>query len=137
MKREEFELLAAFRARLRQFSAFSERESAALDLTAQQYQALLAIKGRSSAKVVTITALAQAMMIKHNSAVGMVDRLEREGFVTRQPSQQDRRQVGVKLTPQGTKVFRRLAVAHRMELHRISADFMRDFEFFSMPVQRM
>ncbi len=77
------------------------------------------------------------MTIKHNSAVGMVDRLEREGFVTREPSQQDRRRVGVKLTPQGKKVFKRLAVAHRIELHRISAEFLRDFKFFSKPVQRI
>ncbi len=137
MKQAEFQLLADFCARLRQFHAFSEQESAALGLTAQQYQALLAIKGQSATEVVTITELAQAMTIKHNSAVGMVDRLEREGFVTREPSQQDRRRVGVKLTPQGKKVFKRLAVAHRIELHRISAEFLRDFKFFSKPVQRI
>lgn len=137
MKQEEFQLLADFRARLRQYSAFSERETAVLGLTAQQYQALLAIKGRPARKVVTITELAQSMMNKHNSAVGMVDRLEREGFVTRQASQQDRRRVGVKLTPQGAKVFKRLAVAHRIELHRISTDFLGDFTYFSQPVKRI
>ncbi|MEO8855511.1 MAG: MarR family transcriptional regulator [Burkholderiaceae bacterium] len=137
MKKEEFQLLAQFRARLRQFSFFSEQESAALGLTAQQYQALLAIQGRPATEVITITELAQWMLIKHNSAVGMVDRLEREGFVKRLHSQQDRRRVGVKLTPQGEKVFKRLAVAHRTELHRMSAEFLRDFRYFAKPVQRI
>ncbi|MEO8545773.1 MAG: MarR family transcriptional regulator [Burkholderiaceae bacterium] len=137
MKQEEFQLLADFRARLRLFSAFSEQQSAALGLTAQQYQALLAIKGKPATEVVTITELAQSLAIKHNSAVGMVDRLEREGFVTREPSLEDRRRVQVKLTAQGEKVFRRLAIAHRIELHRISAEFLRDFKYFSKPVRRI
>lgn len=137
MKKLEFQQLAEFRARLREFNSFSEQQSAALGLTAQQYQALLAIKGRPAAEVTTITELAQWMVIKHNSAVGMVNRLEREGLVVRLPSQQDRRRVGVKLTPQGEKVFRRLAVAHRIELHRISAAMLRDFRYFARPVQRL
>lgn len=119
---------------LRQFNFFSEQESAALGLTSQQYQALLAIKGHPESGVITITELAQWMLIKHNSAVGLVDRLEKEGFVRRWPSKQDRRQVGVKLTAHGERVFKRLAVVHRVELHRISPEFRRYFRYFSKPV---
>ncbi|OOG51831.1 hypothetical protein B0E49_14515 [Polaromonas sp. C04] len=134
MKSDEFKMLAEFRAQLRQFNFFSEQECAALGLTPQQYQALLAIKGHPEAEVITITELAQWMLIKHNSAVGLVDRLEKEGFVSRKPSKQDRRRVGVKLTAHGEKVFKRLSVAHRVELKRVSPEFRRYFRYFSKPV---
>jgi DNA-binding MarR family transcriptional regulator len=134
MKKEEFQLLAEFRDCLRQFQSFSEQESAALGLTSQQYQALLAIKGHPESEMITITELAQWLLIKHNSAVGLVDRLEKEGLVIRRPSAQDRRRVGVELTPHGEHVFKRLAIAHRVELHRVSAEFQRYFRYFSKPV---
>jgi len=135
MNDDEFRMLAEFRTQLRQFNYFSEQQCAALGLTSQQYQALLAIRGHPEAEVITITELAQWMLIKHNSAVGLVDRLEKEGFVKRCPSQQDRRVVGVKLTPHGSKVFKRLAVAHRVELNRIGPAFRRYFRDFSKPVE--
>lgn len=136
MNSDEFQMLAEFRTHLRQFGYFSEQQCATLGLTSQQYQALLAIKGHQEVEVITITELAQWMLIKHNSAVGLVDRLEKEGFVKRWPSQQDRRVVGVKLTAHGDKVFKRLAVAHRVELNRISPEFRRYFRYFSKPVNR-
>lgn len=134
MNDDEFRMLAQFRARLRQFEYFSEQQCATLGLASQQYRALLAIKGHAGAELTTITELAQQLMIKHNSAVGMVDRLVEEGLVRRQPSKEDRRRVGIKLTAHGEKVLRRLAVAHRAELHRMSSEFRRYFTYFSMPV---
>ena len=134
MNNDEFRMLAQFRADLRQFDYFSEQQCATLGLASQQYRALLTIKGHPGPELITITELAQQIMIKHNSAVGMVDRLVEEGLVRRQPSKEDRRRVGVKLTPHGEKVFKRLAVAHRMELYRISPEFRRYFRCFSKPV---
>lgn len=134
MNDDEFPMLAQFRALLRQFDYFSEQQCATLGLASQQYRALLTIKGHSGSELITITELAQQFMIKHNSAVGMVDRLVEEGLVRREPSQEDRRRVGIKLTTHGEKVFRRLAVAHRVELHRISAEFRRYIRHFSKPV---
>jgi DNA-binding MarR family transcriptional regulator len=134
MSNDEFRMLAQFRAHLRQFEYYSEQQCATLGLASQQYRALLAIKGHLGLDLITITELAQQVMIKHNSAVGMVDRLVEEGLVRRRPSKQDRRCVGVELTAHGEKVFERLALAHRVELHRISAEFGRYFRYFSRPV---
>lgn len=134
MNNDEFRLLAQFRAHLRQFDYFSEQQCAALGLASQQYRALLTIKGHPGPELITITELSQQVMIKHNSAVGMVDRLVEEGLVRRQPSKEDRRRVGVKLTRHGETVLKRLAVAHRAELHRISAEFGRYFRYFSKPM---
>ena len=134
MNEDEFRMLAQFRAHLRQFDYFSEQLCATLGLASQQYRALLTIKAHPGPGPITITELAQQIMIKHNSAVGMVDRLVEEGLVRRQPSIEDRRRVGIKLTPHGEKVFRRLALAHRVELHRVSPEFRRYFRYFSKPL---
>jgi DNA-binding MarR family transcriptional regulator len=37
-----------------------------------------------------------------------VDRLERDGLVTRTPSEQDRRRVGLELTDEGQRILRRV-----------------------------
>jgi len=134
MNNDEFRILAEFRAHLRQFNYFSEQQCAALGLTSQQYQALLTIKGHPGPALITITELAQRMMIKHNSAVGMVDRLAKERMVRRRPSKEDRRRVGIEFTPHGERVFVRLVQVHRGELRRMSPGFRRYFNHFAKPV---
>ena len=46
--------------------------------------------------------ISAAAMSKH------VDRLERDGLVTRTPSEQDRRRVGLELTDEGQRILRRV-----------------------------
>lgn len=113
----EYRTLAAFRYTLRRFLAFSDGAASAVGLTQQQYQALLVMKARSG--MLSITELASQLLVKHHSAVGLVDRLEQQGLVRREPSQSDRRKVVVRLTARGARVFAKLAAAHRAELRRI------------------
>jgi len=129
----EYEALAAFRYTLRHFLSFSEAAAAEVGLAAQQYQALLAIKGCAGRDSVTINELASLLLIKHNSAVGLVDRLESEGLVKRSIAPEDRRKVNVRLTRKGVRVFERLAVAHRDELQRIGPKLSEFLEYFSRP----
>jgi DNA-binding MarR family transcriptional regulator len=121
----EYEALATFRYALRQFLSFSAQQAQAVGLTAQQHQALLAIRGSPERDRLVIGELADRLQIQHHSAVGLVDRLEAQGLVTREHAQADRRQVFVALTPQGVEVLGRLAAAHREELRRIGP-LMRD-----------
>src|SRR5215469_11314344 len=72
----DYERLAEFRYLLRRFLIFSESAAVAAGLTAQQHQALLAIKGAGSMADLTTGALAERLGIRHHSAVGLVDRLE-------------------------------------------------------------
>jgi DNA-binding MarR family transcriptional regulator len=127
----EYEMLAAFRYALRHFLSFSETAAAEVGLAAQQYQALLAIKGCAGRDTVTINELASLLLIKHNSAVGLVDRLESEGLVKRSTAAEDRRKVNVRLTRKGVRVFERLAVAHREELQRIGPQLSEFLEYFA------
>jgi DNA-binding MarR family transcriptional regulator len=135
MGEDEFRRLAAFRQALRQFQFFSEQASEAQGLTAQQYQALLAIKGADGKSPFTVTLLAEALLIKHNSAVGLVDRMEQLGLVSRRPSEIDRRSVVVSITPRGEGLFRKLARTHRRELQRIAPELGRQFRHFAKAEQ--
>ena len=115
----DYAQLAAFRHGLRGFLRFSEEAAAAAGLTAQHYQAMLILRGWPEGGRVTIADLARQLFIKHNSAVGLVDRLVQEGLTVREPSSADRRKVELRLTGRGRRVLAKLAAMHRRELQRL------------------
>jgi DNA-binding MarR family transcriptional regulator len=127
----EYRTLAAFRYTLRRFLAFSDVAASAVGLTQQQYQALLVMKSRHG--MLSISELATQLLVKHHSAVGLVDRLEQQGLVRREPSKSDRRKVVVHLTAQGTRVFEKLAATHRAELRRIGPAWGKFIKILSGP----
>ena len=116
----DYARLARFRHALRQFLRFSEEAAAAVGLTSQHYQAMLILRACPEDASVTINDLAQELFIKHNSAVGLVDRLAEEGLVAREPSKTDRRKVELRLSARGRRVLAKLAAVHRDELRRIA-----------------
>jgi DNA-binding MarR family transcriptional regulator len=117
----EYEMLASFRHALRRFLSFSEEAAREVGLTPQQHQALLAIKGAKGGEV-TVGHLADALQIKHHSAVGLIDRLVEQGLATRVPAAADRRQVLVTLTAHGLDLLAELTSAHRHELRRVGPE---------------
>jgi len=125
----EYRTLAAFRYTLRRFLAFSDAAASAVGLTQQQYQALLVMKARRG--ILSISELASQLLVKHHSAVGLVDRLEQQGLVRREPSLSDRRKVGIRLTAHGARVFAKLAASHRAELRRIGPSWGRFIKMLS------
>jgi len=118
--RRDYEMLAAFRYSLRQFLRFSEDAAHKAGLTPQQHQALLAIKGFPGRDFVTIGELAERLQLVHHSAVGLVDRLEKQKYIRRATNQLDHRKVHVKLTAKGEKVLEKLSAEHREQLRRLS-----------------
>lgn len=125
MDDDEIRRMAAFRLLLRQFQSYSEHAAQARGLTSLQYQALLAIKAHEAAGDTTVTALAQVLLVKHNSAVGLIDRIEQLGLVSRGHPENDRRSVVVKLTPRGRRIVNQLALQHRLELYRVGPEIGR------------
>jgi DNA-binding MarR family transcriptional regulator len=115
----DYARLAAFRQALREFLRFSDEAAAALGLTTQHYQVMLVLRACPEGEAVTINDLAQELLIRHNSAVGLVDRLVEEALVVRTASKSDRRKVELRLSARGRRVLARLAAAHRAELERI------------------
>ncbi len=95
----DYAAMAAFRFALRKFLAFSESRALDAGVTAQQHQALLAIKAHPGPVPVTIGELAASLLIKNHSAVGLVSRLVERGLVTRQAAPEDRRRIALTTTP--------------------------------------
>lgn len=125
LTKREYETLAAFRFSLRQFLRFSEEAAKSEGTTPQQYLALLAIKGYPGREWATVGELAERLQVQHHSAVGLVDRLAGEGMVSREPSEDDRRQVLIRLTAGGEELLGKLASVHREQLRRIGPELRR------------
>ena len=115
----DYAQLAAFRHALRGFMHFSEVAAADVGLTGQHYETMLMLRGWPEGRRATINDLAQQLFIKHNSAVGLVDRLAQERLLVREPSRGDRRKVELRLTHGGRQVLAKLAAMHHRELQRI------------------
>ena len=113
---EEYRALAEFRYQIRRFLHFSEERVREQGLEPQQHQLLLAIRGLPDGATATVGELAARLQLKHHSAVELVDRLEKHGYVTRGRSGEDRRQVILHLTASASRVLRKLSVAHHEEL---------------------
>jgi DNA-binding MarR family transcriptional regulator len=107
--------LAKFRRALREFLAFSEAAAFEYGVTTQQYQALLALKA-ARGRAILIRDLAEELLLKHNNAVQLVDRLVGGGLVRRDPSRTDKRAVELRLTAKGEKAIAHLARLHFREL---------------------
>jgi DNA-binding MarR family transcriptional regulator len=117
LQAEDYEALAAFRYAMRKFLSFSKRALAhEAQLTPEQYEALLALKAFSSSTGLTISDLSERLQVKHNTAVGIVDKLEEMSLLRREPGVLDRRQVFLKLVPEGDRILARVAAIHREEL---------------------
>ena len=121
----DYARLAAFRRALREYLHFSEAAAAEAGLTSQHYQAMLILRGCPEGERIAIADLAQQLLIKHNSAVGLVDRLAQEGLIVRGHSSSDRRKVELRLTARGRRVLAQLAATHSRELRRIGPGLKR------------
>jgi DNA-binding MarR family transcriptional regulator len=104
----EYQAMAELRYRIRLFLREGDAAARSAGLEPQQYLLLLAIRGLPADSAAKIQALADSLLIKHHSAVELVDRLEKRGLVRRARSRDDRRQVLVSLLPKGQRVLERV-----------------------------
>ncbi len=111
--------LANFRFALRRFLAFSAAAAKNAGLTAQQHQALLAIKGAPDPSAVSISLLSERLLIHHNTAVELVDRLVQRGLVKRSRNADDKRRTKLELTSKSERLLKSLSAAHIEELRAI------------------
>jgi len=116
---EDYAMLATFRYELRRFLHFSERAADDAGVTAQQHQALLAIRAAPGAAM-PVGALAERLLLRPHSTTGLIDRLQKLDLVERFQADGDRRQVLVRLTPMGETLLATLSEAHRAELRRLT-----------------
>ena len=115
---EDYQVLANFRFALRHFAAFSEAQAAAAGLTAQQHQALLAIRGAGSGEV-TIGQVAARLALKPHTASELIERMAAAGLVARVKSPADRRRSVLTVTERGSTLLEKLSATHRQELRQM------------------
>jgi DNA-binding MarR family transcriptional regulator len=115
----DYEALAEFRYELRKFLAFSEEAALAMGLTPQQHQALLAIRGAPDTDSLSVKQIAERLLVRHHTAVGLIDRLVDLDMVIRTPDSADRRRIQVSLTKTGHSALHGLSAIHVAELKNI------------------
>jgi DNA-binding MarR family transcriptional regulator len=125
LSREDIQRLAEFRFQLRRFLNFSNAAAEGTGLRPQQYQLLQCVSGMPDALDPTIANVAARMLLKHNSAVELVDRTIEQGLLRRVPDAMDHRCILLRVTPQGERVLASLAAYHLEELDNAGPELIR------------
>ena len=110
---EDFKALHDFRYAIRRFLRFSEEAARAAGVEPQQQQLMLAVRALGT---VGVSELAERMQLRHHSTVELIDRLVAHGYVTRRRGEVDRRQVLVRLTPEGERLISEISVTNLAQL---------------------
>jgi DNA-binding MarR family transcriptional regulator len=122
----DYQALSDLRYQIRKFLHFSEEAARAEGLEPHQHQMLLAIKALADSDGPTVGRLADHLLIRHHSAVGLLDRLEERLLIKRvRASDGDRRQVSVHLTRQGETKLKHLTRVHQAELQTSGPNLVR------------
>ena len=120
---EDYRRLLQFRTGLRRFLHWSEEQAAAVGISPAHHQLMLAIRGHAGPDAPTIGDVAGALLLRHHSAVGLVDRAVDAGLVVRERDAADHRIVRLRLTALGARRLRQLSAAHLEELGRVAPRF--------------
>jgi DNA-binding MarR family transcriptional regulator len=112
--------LLELRTGLRRFQRWSDEQAVAAGLTAAQHQLLLAVRGHPDPRGPTISDVAESLLLRHHSAVGLVDRAGAAGLVRRKPDPEQRSVVRLELTRDAARKLERLAARHLDELSHLA-----------------
>ena len=132
LSKHDFEVLADFRYQIRKFVRFSEHVAREHGIRPLQYLLLLHIKGYPGRDWATVGELAERLQAQHHGVVALISRCEKQGFVERRRSTEDRRRIEIHLMENGEKILHKLARLHRNELLSLQGRFvvpaMRQFD---------
>jgi len=125
LSRAQMRRLAEFRFQLRKFLHFSSLAADAAGVRTQQYQLLQCVWGMPEELEPTIANVAARMLLKHNSAVELVDRTIEQGLLRRCPDPTDHRRILLRMTPLGENLLGSLAAWHLRELEETGPELIR------------
>jgi DNA-binding MarR family transcriptional regulator len=97
LEQRDYERLLAFRTGLRRFLSWSGQQAEAAGITPAQHQLLLAVRGHPDPRGPTVGEIAGYLLVRHHSAVELIDRAVVAGLVSRQTDSADARTVRVAL----------------------------------------
>jgi DNA-binding MarR family transcriptional regulator len=118
----EYERLLRFRTGLRRFLRWSAEQAALVGLTPAQHQLLLAVRGHPDPRGPTIGEVAGYLLLRHHSAVELIDRAQAAGLLERRADDDDARAVRLRLTRSGQRRLETLTAAHLEELARLEPE---------------
>jgi len=116
---KEYATLLEFRTELRRFLKWSESQAKGVGLTPAQHQLLLAIKGHPGGEP-TVNEIAEYLLLRHHSAVELLNRTAKTGTVERFPDARDGRYMLARLTPDGEAKLAQLTELTLEELRRLT-----------------
>ena len=117
---EQYQRLLTFRTALRRFDQWSREAAESHGLTQGQHQLLLAIRGHAGSEGPTIGDVAEALLVKHHTATGLVDRAQETGLVERVRDANDSRRVRLRLSSRGAEILTALTAVHLEEIQRLA-----------------
>jgi DNA-binding MarR family transcriptional regulator len=117
---DDIQHLAKFRREIRRFLQFSEQASSEAGLQPQQHQLLLQVAGAPDGTLITVGYIAEALCLRHHTAVELSKRCELAGLLRRTQNPTDRRYVVLELTAQGNRALRRLSDVHSQQLRELA-----------------
>jgi DNA-binding MarR family transcriptional regulator len=120
----DYRRLLRFRTEVRRFLHWSEEQAEGMGITPAQHQLLLAIRGADDPDGPSVGDLAEVLMLRHHSVVGLVDRAAEAGLVRRVEDRQDHRVVRLRLTAKGRNKLAQLSHRHAEELERLTAGLL-------------
>jgi DNA-binding MarR family transcriptional regulator len=118
----QYERLLRFRTGLRRFLRWSAEQAAAAGLTPAQHQLLLAVRGHPDPRGPTVGDVAGYLLLRHHSAVELIDRAQAAGLLERHADRDDSRAVRLHLSDSGRERLETLTAAHLEELARLEPE---------------
>ncbi len=116
---EDYRRLLSLRTGLRRYMRWSEEQARVVGLTPAQHQLLLAVRGLEAGPGPTIGDIAEVLLLRHHSAVELVQRAQAAGLLTRSADADDGRVVRLGLSRRGRSALERLSALHLEELNRL------------------
>ncbi len=117
---EDYRRLLELRTGLRRFLRWSEQQAKTAGLTPAQHQLLLAIRGHTDPRGPTIGDVAGYLLLRHHSAVGLIDRAEAAGLIERVGDAANRSVVRLRLSDRGSAQLEALSELHLEELAHLA-----------------
>ena len=117
---DDYRRLLELRTGLRRFLRWSEQQARGAGITPAHHQLMLAIRGHGDERGPTVTDVAGYLLLRHHSAVGLIDRAEAAGLVLRGPDPDNPSAVRLRLTEKGSDQLAALSELHLEELEHLA-----------------
>lgn len=116
----DYARLGELRYALRRFLHWSAEQATEAGLTPTQHQLMLAIRAWRDQRGPTVSDIAAMLLVRHHSAVGLVDRAQEAGLIIRERDPDQHSLVRLHLTEEGSAKLRSLSQAHLRELAQLA-----------------